>query len=95
MDSVLVGMIGSFFILAAWLYEAFQTIKRGDHLDPKFIGFYIVGLTILTYYSLIIDSMPFVVLNGVILAISLLELDMALRKKPKVETSVKVKAKKR
>ena len=84
MDAVAIGMVGSFFILAAWLYEAFLTIKRGDHLDSKFSGFYIIGLTILTYYSLIIDSIPFVVLNGVILVITLVEFDLGLRKKKKV-----------
>ena len=95
MDAVAIGMIGSFFILAAWLYEAFLTIKRGDHLDTKFTGFYIIGLTILTYYSLLINSTPFVVLNGVILAITLIELDIALRKKPiKIEASAKMKRKK-
>ena len=83
MDAVAIGMIGSFFILSAWLYEAFRTIKRGDHLDAKFTGFYIIGLSILTYYSLLIDSMPFVVLNGIILVITIVELDMALRHKKK------------
>jgi len=95
METVLIGMTGSFFILSAWLYEAFMAIKHGNHLDPKFTGFYIIGLVILVYYSLAIDSLPFVVLNGVILVITLFELDIALRsrkRKPvRMEISVKVK----
>ena len=96
METVAIGMVGSFFILAAWLYEAFMAIKHGNHLDPKFTGFYIIGLILLTYYSFAIDSVPFVVLNGVILVITLFELDIALRKKRrKMEISVKVSTKRK
>ena len=40
-------MIGAFFIMAAWVYEAYETYKKGQKLDVKFIGFYIIGLSFL------------------------------------------------
>ena len=74
-------MIGAFFIMAAWVYEAYETYKKGRKLDVKFIGFYIIGLSFLTYYSYQIDSTPFLILNSAILVLSIVELILNLRRK--------------
>ena len=76
-----IGMIGAFFIMAAWVYEAYQTYKKGQKLDTRFILFYIIGLAMLTYYSYEIDDAPFLLLNGSILVLSIVELLLNLRRK--------------
>jgi lipid-A-disaccharide synthase-like uncharacterized protein len=76
-----IGIIGSALIMAAWLYEAYHTYKKGEKLDTKFLGIYIVGLSLLTYYSYQIDDKVFLVLNGSILALTIAELVLSATKR--------------
>ncbi len=78
-----IGLIGSFILLSAWIYEMYRTLKKGDRLDITFIAIYIVGISILVYYSLEINSLSYIVLNGTILFLTLIELDIALRRRSK------------
>lgn len=78
-----VGFLGAFFILFAWAYETYKTYKKGERLDIKFLTAYVIGLSLLTYYSYQINSMPFLVLNLVILLFTLIELELTLRQRQK------------
>src|SRR3989344_5350367 len=73
-----IGFIGGFIILGAWIYEAYMSWKKGETPDIKFILAYVVGLSFLTYYTFQIKDMPLLFLNGAILSLTLLELDLAL-----------------
>ena len=79
----IIGLIGSFILLFAWIYEMYRTLKKGDELDITFIIIYIVGISILTYYSIMINSVSFIILNGAILILTFIELDIALRRRAK------------
>lgn len=76
-----IGILGAVLIMAAWLYEAYETLKKGQKLDPKFIMLYIAGLALLTYYAFSIDDKVFLMLNGSILALTIAELVMSIGRK--------------
>ena len=76
-----IGFLGAFFILAAWLYETIKTYKKREKLDIKFVIFYVIGLSLLTYYSFEINSVPFIILNTAILFLTLIEFELTLRRR--------------
>ena len=78
-----IGLLGAFFILTAWIYETIKTYKKKEKIDIKFVTCYVIGLTLLTFYSFQIGDVPFMVLNGTILTLTLIELDFALRQRKK------------
>lgn len=80
-----IGFIGAVLILLAWLPETYRTIKSKnvEALDIKFLITYIVGSFLLAFYSIQIGDMPFTILNSTIALITLVELDIVLRKKSK------------
>jgi hypothetical protein len=79
----IIGLLGSFILLTAWIYEMYRTLKKGDQLDVNFIIIYIIGLIFLVYYSLVIESLSYIILNGAILILSFVELDIAFRRRAK------------
>ena len=78
-----IGFIGAFFILTAWIYETLKTYKKKEKVDIKFVACYVIGLSFLAFYSFQIHDVPFIVLNGTILTLTLIELDFALRQRKK------------
>ena len=82
-----IGFIGGFIILGAWIYEAYQSWKKGETPEIKFILAYVAGLSFLTYYTYQIKDVPLLFLNGSILSMSLIELDLALRQRHKKTSS--------
>ena len=78
-----IGLLGAFFILSAWVYETWKAYKSKEVPDIKFIAFYVTGLSLLTLYSIQINNVPFAFLNGTILTLTLIELDLALRRHKK------------
>ena len=78
-----IGFIGGFIILGAWIYEAYQGWKKGKVPDIKFILAYVFGLSFLTYYTYQIKDLPLLFLNGAILSMTLIELDLTLRQRHK------------
>jgi uncharacterized protein with PQ loop repeat len=77
----LAGYIGALFLISAWVYEAYKTYRKGDRPDIKFIAAYTVGLSFLAWHSYKINDTPFLLLNSTILVLTLIELDLVLRKK--------------
>lgn len=80
-----IGLIGAVLILLAWLPETYRTMKSKniEALDVKFLIIYIIGSALLAVYSIQINDMPFTILNSTIALITLVELDIVLRKKSK------------
>ena len=76
-----IGLIGAVIILLAWAYETYKSSKESEKIDLKFTSIYIVGIGILALYSLQIGDLPFIILNGSILVMHLIELDFGLRRK--------------
>lgn len=79
MEIALIGYVGGIVILSAWIYEAYQSWKKGERLDLKFILAYVVGLSLLSLYTYSINDMPLLTLNATILLLTLIELELALR----------------
>ncbi|MDI6721457.1 MAG: hypothetical protein QMD85_03640, partial [Candidatus Aenigmarchaeota archaeon] len=67
------------FILAAWLYETYETIKKKKKFDTRFVALYAAGLGVLTLYSYQIGDMPFLALNSIIFSITCIELALSLK----------------
>ncbi len=78
-----IGLIGACFILSAWVYETYRALEKGDKLNIKFILIYLAGNILLTYHAIMINDMTFIVLNGAIAIMSLIELELAMRRKQK------------
>ena len=61
-EPLIFGAIGGAIILIAYLLELFR------HIDPynkTFLAANIIGSALLTYYAYLLNSMPFMILNGV------------------------------
>lgn len=80
-----IGFIGALLILSAWVYETYRAIEKGEKLNVKFILIYLSGNILLTVYAISIKDMVFTVLNGAIGVMSLIELDLALRRRKNVK----------
>ena len=77
----LIGFAGACFLLSAWLYETYETYKKGEKIDIRFVMIYLVGQVFLFTYSYMINSVPFMLLSATILAITLVEIVLLTRKK--------------
>jgi MtN3 and saliva related transmembrane protein len=82
---MLIGLVGAVLILIAWLPETYRTIKSKnvEAIDIRFLVIYVTGSSLLAFYSIQINDVPFTILNSVIALITLIELDIVLRKKSK------------
>ncbi len=60
----LVGYAGMAFIIIAWFPSLVETIRtRKPSLGLGFIVLYFFGSVFLAYYALLLNSVPFLVLN--------------------------------
>ncbi|MEK6888469.1 MAG: hypothetical protein AABX14_05995 [Candidatus Aenigmatarchaeota archaeon] len=75
-----IGLIGALFILSAWVYETYRALEKGERLNIKFVLVYLVGNILLTYHAITIQDTVFIILNGAIGIMSLIELELALRR---------------
>ncbi len=76
----IVGLIGAFFLLAAWIYETYETYKAGEKVNIRFVMIYLVGQVFLFAYSYMIQSYPFMIISATIFLITLIEIDLLSRK---------------
>ncbi len=63
----LIGNAGLILLLAAWVPQTWDTIKRGS--TPITLGFillYMISSFLLTVYSIMRDDVVFTILNGVL-----------------------------
>src|SRR3989338_11084934 len=87
--SMEIGMLGALFILSAWVYETYRALEKGEGLNIKFILVYLAGNILLTYHAITIQDTVFIILNGAIGLMSLIELELALRQKQKKRKKAK------
>lgn len=82
---MIIGLIGAVLLLAAWFPETYKTLKSKnvEAIDVRFLIIYTVGSSLLALYSFQINDVPFMLLNSVIAFMTLVELDIVLRKKIK------------
>jgi lipid-A-disaccharide synthase-like uncharacterized protein len=78
----LTGIVGSVLILIAWLFETEESIRKHKSLvDLKFAFIYIVGIILLTIYSIEINEMIFVALNIALTVLIVFEILYTIYKK--------------
>ena len=69
------GMIGAVFILVAWLPQTIKSLKDRERDESwAFMLLYTFGTLLLLVHSVRINDIPFTLLNGVILAVSCVNL---------------------
>lgn len=68
-EMILVGIIGSLLLLAAWAFEAVESIREHKALvDLRFSFIYLAGVIALDVYSIMINDAVFIFLNFAITA---------------------------
>ena len=61
---ILIGIIGSLLLLAAWAFEAAESIREHKALvDLRFSFIYLAGVIALDIYSIMINDPVFIFLN--------------------------------
>lgn len=77
--SAILGIVGGFLILLAWLFETEESFRKHKTLvDLKFATIYFFGLLFLMVYAFIIDEPIFFWLEVAILIIVLFEISYTL-----------------
>ena len=67
---IVFGIIGSIFLLAAWLYETIEAVREHKSLiDLKFAFIYITANFFLLSYSILINDMIFITLQVVLICL--------------------------
>ncbi|MBI4210320.1 MAG: hypothetical protein HY544_02325 [Candidatus Diapherotrites archaeon] len=81
MDEVF-GIIGLVLIIIAWLPEVVQTIRtRKSGMKKEFIALYFCGSAFLAIYAWQLNSVPFMILNGLAAIVPLINFYFALKGK--------------
>jgi lipid-A-disaccharide synthase-like uncharacterized protein len=69
-EMMIIGMLGSLLILAAWAFEAVESIREHKALvDLRFSFIYLAGVIALDAYSVLIGDPVFTFLNFAITAV--------------------------
>jgi len=73
------GVLGALFILGAWLFETFESVKKHRALvDLRFAVVYALGNVCLMAYAWLIGDMVFFFINVGILSIVIFEIAYTL-----------------
>ena len=68
MNIEIVGFIGAFLLIAAWIPEIIHIIRTGkSRMDNTFTGIILLATVILLAYSIMIDNLVFIIVNSFIL----------------------------
>lgn len=79
--NIIIGIIGTIILLAAWLIETYENVKKNKiTIHAHFAILYIVGVGILTVYAYQIKDPVFFWLNFILLAAIIGELCYSLGK---------------
>ncbi len=74
-----VGVFGALCIVIAWVPETLQTLRtKKTGLSLGFNIIYIIGSAALTWYSITLGDMVFIVLNCIATALSLINLPFTI-----------------
>ena len=81
---MIIGLIGMFFLVIAWIPEIRDTIRKGGKgIDPKFGFLTALGDIFLLVYSYQIGDLVFFMLNTILLVMALTELGLSIKKRSK------------
>jgi lipid-A-disaccharide synthase-like uncharacterized protein len=70
-----IGIAGAILLLAAWLFETYESVKRHKSLiDLKFAFIYIVSTVLLTVYAYQNNDMVFFSVNLCLIVLVLFEI---------------------
>lgn len=73
--SELFGLIGLVLIVVAWLPGVLETIRnKKTSMKPVFIALYFLGSASLTFYSIQLQALPFIILNALATLVPLVHL---------------------
>jgi len=73
--SEVLGIVGSFLILLAWVFETFEAVKRHKNLiDLRFAAMYLPGIVLLAFYAYQIKNTIFLFLELAILIVVVFEI---------------------
>ena len=79
---MIIGLIGLLLLAIGWIYETFIIIKeKKSKINTKFATMYVIGSLCLVIYSIQINDLLFMILNGLIAASSLVSLIYSVKKK--------------
>ena len=71
----ILGVLGGFFLLAAWLFETEEAIRKHKKLiDLKFAFIYITGNIFMTLYSIATGNRIFIFINAAIMLLVAFEI---------------------
>ena len=71
----ILGVLGGFFLLSAWLFETEEAIRKHKKLiDLKFAFIYITGNMFMTLYSITTGNRVFIFINAAILILVAFEI---------------------
>lgn len=77
----MIGAIGAIFILSAWVFETYESVKRHKALmDLKFAAVYALGNGSLMVYSWLVHDPIFFAINASILTVVIFEVVYTLLK---------------
>jgi len=72
---MLVGIAGAVLLLAAWLFETYESVKRHKALiDLKFAFIYVTSTILLTIYAFQRNDIVFFSINFILILIVLFEI---------------------
>ena len=76
-----IGIAGAVLLLAAWLFETFESVKRHKALvDLKFAVIYIISTVLLTIYAYQESDMVFFYVNICLIVLVLFEIAYTIYK---------------
>ena len=77
----LIGLAGLTFIVLAWIPGILETIKTKEPgMKKRFMVLYFLGSVLLVYYSILLNSLPFSILNVLALFVPIVHLYYYIRK---------------
>lgn len=85
-----IGLLGATFLLLGWLVTMYHTVR--EHRSVGAMGFflmYFIGAALLTWYSIQLNDMPFVILNGAAAIIAVVNLFYLPGKRKAAEKEVR------
>jgi len=76
-----IGIAGAILLLAAWLFETYESVKKHKALvDLKFAIIYVISVTLLTIYSYLRNDAVFFYNNIALICLVLFEISYTIHK---------------
>jgi hypothetical protein len=76
--NLVIGTLGMFFILAAFILDEFVRKFNQDTIQYNVLN--VIGASLLIYYAFSLNSLPFIILNVVWLTVAVFKLIRIIKK---------------